>query len=93
MGHILEAFSGLIPLFLISQNHSNNPPKSFHILRTIRKDFFRITFFAQLIFFPPKFFCSERFTFFKIPEKVFTGKKLTEQKSFLIEQKRLVRFF
>jgi hypothetical protein len=42
-------------------------------------------------FFPTKIFsCSERFPFSKIPEKILAGKKLTEQKSFFTEQKRLV---
>ncbi len=43
-------------------------------------------------FFPAKIFsCSERFPFSKIPEKILAGKKLTEQKSFFAEQKRLVQ--
>jgi hypothetical protein len=45
-------------------------------------------------FFPAKIFsCSERFPFSKIPEKILAGKKLTEQKSFFAEQKRLVHYF
>ncbi len=58
------------------------------------------TFFAQrknfLLseFFPAKIFsCSERFPFSKIPEKILSGKKLTEQKSFFAEQKRLVHIY
>jgi hypothetical protein len=44
-------------------------------------------------FFPAKiFFCSERFPFSKIPEKILAGKKLTEQINFFAEQKRLVHF-
>ncbi len=31
--------------------------------------------FAKLIFFPPNFFCSERFPFSKIPKKKVGGKK------------------
>jgi hypothetical protein len=43
-------------------------------------------------FFPAKIFsCSERFLFSKIPEKILAGKKLTEQKNFFAEQKRLVQ--
>jgi hypothetical protein len=42
-------------------------------------------------FFPPNFFCSERFPFSKIHEKILAEKKLTEQKSFFAEQKRLVQ--
>jgi hypothetical protein len=56
------------------------------------------TFFAQrknfcsVNFFPAKIFsCSERFPFSKIPKKILAGKKLTEQKSFVAEKKRLVR--
>jgi hypothetical protein len=41
-------------------------------------------FFTKLIFFPPTFFCSERFPF----SKVLAGKKSTLQKSFITWQKR-----
>jgi hypothetical protein len=45
-------------------------------------------------FFPAKIFsCSERFPFSKKTEKILAGKKLTEQKSFFAEQKRLVQLF
>jgi hypothetical protein len=37
-------------------------------------------------FFPPKFFLVQ-----KIPENILAGKKLTEQKNFFAEQKRLVQ--
>jgi hypothetical protein len=45
-------------------------------------------------FFPAKiFFCSERFPFSKVPEKILAGKKFTEQNNFFAEQKRLVQLF
>jgi hypothetical protein len=49
--------------------------------------------FCSVNFFPAKnFFCSERFPFAKIQEKILAGKKSTEQKSFLADQKRLIHF-
>ncbi len=49
------------------------------------------TFFAKLIFSRQFFFCSERFPFSKIPKKSFGGKKSTQQKSFLTQQKKVHR--
>jgi hypothetical protein len=37
-------------------------------------------FFAKLIFFPPNFFCSERFPFSKIPKKVLAGNNQLSKK-------------
>jgi hypothetical protein len=44
-------------------------------------------FFAQLIVFPPIFFCSEKFPFFKIPEKFWREKNSLSKKVFKLSKK------
>ncbi len=83
----LEIYITILELKIISKNREK-----------IYENFLRTNLFCSakklfcsVNFFPPKFFLIRKIFLFQNTRKNFGGKKLTEQKSFFAEQKRLVR--